>query len=76
MSLTIDLNMWIWDKLKGVRGQMFKFGKKGQGMHMFGAADFFIIFLGIVMGIAIMYFLRDNSFVQNLICGAVAAPAP
>ncbi|MEM4714144.1 MAG: hypothetical protein QXQ79_01210 [Candidatus Nanoarchaeia archaeon] len=53
--------------------------KKAQMMHMWGATDIFIIILGIAIGIGLIYFLRDNSMVQNLICGGghqVSPPAP
>ncbi|MFH0869263.1 MAG: hypothetical protein V1839_03485 [archaeon] len=54
---------------------MFGLGKKGQGMHMFGGMDLVIILIGVIIGLAAIYFLKDNSFVQNLICSAAPAAA-
>jgi|GEM_PF-2143542 len=53
---------------------MATINKKGQGVHMWGATDIFIIIMGIAIGFALVYFLRDQSFIQNLICSAPATP--
>ncbi|MEM2873861.1 MAG: hypothetical protein QW063_00175 [Candidatus Nanoarchaeia archaeon] len=44
--------------------------KKGQGMHMWGATDIFLLLFGIIIGIVLMWYFREASFIQNLICTA------
>lgn len=48
--------------------------KKGQMMHQFGALDIFIVLAGVIIGIVLVYYFRDQAFIQNLICGGAPTP--
>jgi hypothetical protein len=69
-SLPIDLNI----RTGKPELELAMFNKKGQGMHMFGTTDIFIVLFGIIIGIVLLYYARNISFVQNLFCAAAAAP--
>jgi len=47
--------------------------KKGQGFHQASGLDLVILMIGVVIGIALVYFMRDSSFIQDLICPLPAA---
>ena len=42
--------------------------KKGQGFHQASGLDLVILLIGVVIGMVLIYFMRDSSFVQDLIC--------
>jgi hypothetical protein len=69
-SLPIDLNI----RTGKPDWRMAMFSKKGQGFHQFGSTDIFIVLFGIIIGIVLLYYARNISFVQNLFCAAAAAP--
>ena len=51
------------------------FGKKGQGMHMFGGLDIVIVLIGVFLGMFLVYYgINAGWLPSELFCGSVVAP--
>jgi len=51
------------------------FGKKGQGMHMFGGLDIVIVLIGVFLGMFLVYYgINAGWLPSDMFCGSVAAP--
>ncbi len=51
------------------------FGKKAQGMHMFGGLDIVIVLIGVILGMVLVYYGINGGWLPSgLFCPAPAAP--